>query len=75
MLSFLLDVTAVLWQSTHTPVVGEVAGPRNVCQAVLAAIYPSGVLQQQLFESSSIITGHYYVPGTGIITYLVPGTK
>ena len=34
----------------HTPVVEEVAGPRNICQpVVLTAIRPSGVLQQ-LFE-------------------------
>ena len=39
-----------IWQSTsHTPVVEEVAGPRDVCQAALTAIFPSGVLQQ-LFE-------------------------
>ena len=39
-----------IWQSTfHTPVVEEVAGPRDICQAVLIAIFPSGVLQQ-LFE-------------------------
>ena len=47
-LFFCLD----LWRSTfHTHVVRvEVAGPRDICQAVLtAAILPSGVLQQ-LFE-------------------------
>ena len=45
--SFALDS---IWQSTsHTPVVEEVAGPRDICQAVLTAIFPSGVLQQ-LFE-------------------------
>ena len=33
----------------HTRVVEEVAGPRDICQAVLTAILPSGVLQQ-LFE-------------------------
>ena len=33
----------------HTPVVEEVAGPRDICQAVLTGILPSGVLQQ-LFE-------------------------
>ena len=38
--------------------VEEVAGPRDICQAVLTAIFPSGVLQQ-LFESSSTTTGHY----------------
>ena len=39
-----------VWQSTfHTPVVEEVAGPRDICQAVLTAILPSGALQQ-LFE-------------------------
>ena len=39
-----------MWQSTsHTPVVEEVAGPRDICKAVLTAIFPSGVLQQ-LFE-------------------------
>ena len=38
-----------IWQSTfHTPVVEE-AGPRDICQAVLTAVFPSGVLQQ-LFE-------------------------
>ena len=38
-----------VWQSTfHTPVV-ELAGPRDICQAVLTAMFPSGVLQQ-LFE-------------------------
>ena len=38
----------------------QVAGPRDICQAALTAIFPSGVLQQ-LFEwvSSSITTGHY----------------
>ena len=44
--------------TSHTPVVEEFAGPRDICQAVLKAIFPSGVLQQ-LFESSSITTGHY----------------
>ena len=44
-----LDIYLV-WQSTfHSPVVEEVAGPRDICQAVLTAILPSGVLQQ-LFE-------------------------
>ena len=39
-----------IWRSTfHTPVVQEVAGPRDICQAVLAAILPIGVVQQ-LFE-------------------------
>ena len=39
-----------IWQGTsHTPVVEEVAGPRDICQVVLTAIFPSGVLQQ-LFE-------------------------
>ena len=33
----------------HTLVVEEVAGPRDICQAVLTAILPSGILQQ-LFE-------------------------
>ena len=36
----------------------EVAGLRDICQAELTVIFPSGVLQQ-LFESSSITTGHY----------------
>ena len=35
----------------------EVAGLRDICQAELTVIFPSGVLQQ-LFESSSITTGH-----------------
>ena len=44
-----LDILRGIWQSTsHTPV-EEVAGPDDVCQAVLIAILPSGVLQQ-LFE-------------------------
>ena len=38
--------------------VEEVAGRRDICQAVLTVIFPSGVLQQ-VFESSSITTGHY----------------
>ena len=39
-----------IWQSIlHTPVVEEVAGPRDICQAELTAIFPSGVFQQ-LFE-------------------------
>ena len=39
-----------IWQSTfHTPVVEEVAGPRDICQRVLTARFPSGILQQ-LFE-------------------------
>ena len=39
-----------IWQSiSHTPVVEEVTGPLDICQAVLTAILPSGVLQQ-LFE-------------------------
>ena len=40
--------------------VEEVAGPRDICQAVLTAIFPSGVLQQ-LFEClpQSLPTGHY----------------
>ena len=39
-----------VWQSTfHTPVVEEVAGPRDIFQAVLTAIFPSAVLQH-LFE-------------------------
>ena len=33
----------------HTCVVEEVAGPRDICQAVLTAIFPSGVLPH-LFE-------------------------
>ena len=36
----------------------EVASPRDICQAVLTAIFPSGVLQQH-FEASSITTEHY----------------
>ena len=38
--------------------VEEVASPRDICQAVLTAIFPSGVLQQH-FEASSITTEHY----------------
>ena len=39
-----------IWQNTfHTPVVEEGMGPRDICQAVITAIFPSGVLQQ-LFE-------------------------
>ena len=38
--------------------VEEVAGPRDICKAVLTAIFPSGVLQQ-LFESSLITIGRY----------------
>ena len=38
------------WQITfHTPVVEEVAGPRDICRGVLTAILSGGVLQQ-LFE-------------------------
>ena len=33
----------------YTPVVEEVAGPHDICQAVLTARFPNGVLQQ-LFE-------------------------
>ena len=36
----------------------EVVGPRDICQEVFTAIFPSGVWQQ-LFESSSIKTGHH----------------
>ena len=48
-LSSLLLLLTVLQSISHTPVVEEVAGPRDICQAVLIAIFPSGVLQQ-LFE-------------------------
>ena len=37
----------------------EVSVPRDICQAVLTAIPPSGVLQTALRVSSSITTGHY----------------
>ena len=32
----------------HTPVVEDVAGPRDICQSVLTVRFPSGVLQQLL---------------------------
>ena len=39
-----------IWHSTfHTPVVEEVTGPRDICQAELTARFPSGV-SQQVFE-------------------------
>ena len=43
----------------HTLVAEEVAGPRDICQTVLTAIFPSGVLQQ-LFACLTQITtaGH-----------------
>ena len=41
---------------THLPVVEEVAGPRDICQAVLTAIFPSGVL---LHSSSSVFLNHF----------------
>ena len=43
----------------HQCVVEEVSVPRDICQAVLTAIPPSGVLQTALRVSSSITTGHY----------------
>ena len=39
----------ILQSTFHAPVVEEVAGPRDICQAELTAIFPSGVFQQ-LFE-------------------------
>ena len=39
--------------------VEEVAGPRDIDQAVLTTIFPSGVLATALRVSSSITTVHY----------------
>ena len=47
-LSSLLDNTGRKAHLTHL-LLEEVVGPRDICQEVLTAIFPSGVLQQ-LFE-------------------------
>ena len=39
----------IIHDTFHTPVVEEVADPRDICQAVLTVRFPSVVLQQ-LFE-------------------------
>ena len=54
----LLFFDNVRQSASHTPVVEEVAGPRDICQAVLTDIFSRGVLQQ-LFKSSSITPGYY----------------
>ena len=49
-LSSLLLLLLILYDRAYlTPVVEEVSGPSDICQVVLTAILPSGVLQQ-LFE-------------------------
>ena len=42
----------------HTPVVKEVAGPRDICQAVLSHI-SERCLATALRVSSSVTTGHH----------------
>ena len=64
-----------IWQNTfHTPVVEEVAGPRDICQAVLTSIFPNGILQQLIECIPQSLPDMTYLKKTWIQSVWVPKT-